>query len=158
MSRPNPKTVRPAVGKAQYIADKLTAEGKWNETINNFLESLGDDSPAMLQLEIDQSFKKKSQNDCMIADLVKQNKVIENTIAFKQSRLNSFIHRDAGIDKARKTMVDQWNKLKKNGLRGEVQFCSWLEGPANREDIMNLLGFKNAEQAVVWLKAKEATQ
>lgn len=147
----HPISVRPNKGVAEYVANKLRAEGKFAGAFNDWLESLGDDSPALLKLEIDQALKKKADNESLIDDLVKQNKVIESGIAFKQSRLNSFIHRDANVDEAQKAILKMWKTAFKDTLRGEMEFRNWITGPANLE-LMTRAGFRNDDQVVLWCK------
>jgi hypothetical protein len=147
----SPLSLRPNKGVPEYVAKKLKADGTLSEMFNCWLASLNDDSPALLKMQIDQGNKDLLRIDKEIAALTKEKTKVQEGIVFRQSRLNSFIHRNADVEEAQAAILKMWKATSKNTLKGETSFRNWITGPANLE-LMHRAGFKNDDQVVEWCK------
>jgi hypothetical protein len=147
----HPMSVRPSKGKAEQVAKRLLAEGRWNSTINDILESMADDSPAILQIEIKELNDKRTKLMLEVTE-------IDREIIDKRARLDSFIHRDESVIEAQTIILTEYKRIMKEGnssLRAEYQFGQWISGPANLE-LMGKAGFKNEQDVIKWCKMKVA--
>ena len=144
----NSVSIRPTK-RSEAVVKKLISEGRFNRMMNDILESMELDSPPILRIEIDELQEERAAHVSRIA-------VIDASIVSKQSKLNSYIHKEDAIIGAQKEILKMWMQTAKDGFRGESQFRNWLTGPANLE-LMSKAGFKNDDQAVVWCKAQKGS-
>ena len=144
----SPESIRPTK-KAQVAVDRLKKEGKFNRTVNVFLESLVTDSPQILKVDLDDLYEKRKK---MVQEFNNELARIDQDIVLTQSKLNAWIHKDADVIEGQKDLYSRFlDTVKKDPLKGTWSFQNWLDG---WPEIISKAGFKCPEEAIKWCKAQ----
>ena len=144
-----PESFRPTQ-KAQIAVDRLKREGKFNRTVNVLMESLVEDSPQILKLDLDDLYDKRKV-------LVQEHNFtlsgLDQEIVLTQSKLNAWIHKDTDSLEGQQDLYRRFQEAtRKDLLKGAWAFQNWLDGWS---EIVSKAGFKNPEEAVKWCKAQK---
>jgi hypothetical protein len=147
-----PESYRPT-DKAQIAVDRLKRNRKLNRTLNDFMESLVEESPQTIKIEIDDL---KAKRKSLISEYNVRLAEVDGEIDERQSKLNAWIHKDADAVEGQADLLKRYSEVvTKEPLKGIWQFQNWLEG---WPELVKRAGFRNPEEAINWCKAQAKPQ